>query len=493
MRSMVRSTNTTKTDVARGATVRGRTMQRKCACGQHAAGGHCGACKKASWGALGVGEALRDDQNVARADQATTGSKQQAAPATVRETLRSPGTPLDTATQAFFGSRFGYDFSTVRLHADSHAENSARSIGAFAFAAGEHVALGNEARKLAPSPRARMLGHELAHVVQQRSGVISPRSALSLASSEFHEREAHASARAISAGASRAPALSVAPTQVMRLTPQEFKSQLEQTPDETKAIEALFTNTTFLALWNYMKACPATPKRDLGPLALDVKPGLVIGGKERFGGFFGGTPPTLKINPTKPEHQANPAELVDTIVHELIHAVDDLQPGCKAAGAGDAPLAGSATATLPRRDSVKGTAAEDKFTKEQGPGASNPCEEFIDINAAAQDLVTQVIKADIQASGVGRPTITFVNEIIRHNPQAMVDYKACRDIACAKKQVADRDNAIAACTAQILNRYYVPPPNQGVKAPPPDAPKFGPLFKPRRDFNDKMQQSTENL
>ncbi len=381
----------------------------------------------------------------------------------------------------------------MRLHVGSSASTAAQHIGALAFASGNHVVLGNEAQTLNRSASTWLMSHELAHVVQQRSGspLMQPRTVASR--SGMYEQEANQSAHAIARGASSFPSFSNAPAQIMCLTPQEFKNQLEQTPDEKKAIDALFANSTFLDLWNYMKTCPAKPRRDLGPLALDVKPGLIMGGKERFGGYFLGSTPTLKINPTKPEHQANPEELVDTVVHELIHAVDDLQAECKAAGAGEAPLRGAATRTLPSRANVKGTADEEKLTKEQGPGASNPCEEFIDINSAAQDMVTQIIKADIQASGVGKPTITFVNEIIRHNPKAFADYKVCRDAACARPAPADRDNGIAACTAQILNQYYAPAPNPNVQLPAPTQPKFRPLFNPRRDFKDKLEKSTEDL
>ena len=43
-----------------------------------------------------------------------------------------------------------------------------------------------------------------------------------------------------------------------------------------------------------------------------MTPGLKMRGVERFGGYFLGSH-TLEINPTKPEHVANPEELVDTI------------------------------------------------------------------------------------------------------------------------------------------------------------------------------------
>lgn len=49
-------------------------------------------------------------------------------PRIVSDVLRSPGHPLDSASRAFFEPQFGRDFSDVRIHTDSHAAESARSI-----------------------------------------------------------------------------------------------------------------------------------------------------------------------------------------------------------------------------------------------------------------------------------------------------------------------------------------------------------------------------
>jgi hypothetical protein len=83
------------------------------------------------------------------------------APAVVHEALRSPGKPLDSATRAFFEPRFQSDFSHVRVHTGAQATDSAKAIGARAYAAGSHVVL---ARDHVPK---NLLAHELTHVVQQ--------------------------------------------------------------------------------------------------------------------------------------------------------------------------------------------------------------------------------------------------------------------------------------------------------------------------------------
>jgi len=207
-------------------------------------------------------------------------------------------------------------------------------------------------------------------------------------------------------------------------------------------------------LMTYLRTCTATPQQDVGPLRLKVTPGLRIGGAERFGGYNPLTR-TLEINPTKREHVSNPTELVDTIVHELIHAVDDLQPACVAAGSGPAPLAGGATATAPDRAAVAGTPEEARLMQEQGPGASDPCGEFIDINDAAQRMIVSVMRNNIVVSGVGRPTLTFVNTIIRDNPAAMTAFEACRQAACALPAAA-RNAAIGRCAAETI-ATFIPP------------------------------------
>jgi hypothetical protein len=93
------------------------------------------------------------------------------APPIVHHVLASPGQPLDPATRAFFEPRFGHDFGGVRIHADTTAAAAASSIRARAFAANRSIAFGTG--EYAPQTKngRRLLGHELAHLVQQSTGV----------------------------------------------------------------------------------------------------------------------------------------------------------------------------------------------------------------------------------------------------------------------------------------------------------------------------------
>jgi hypothetical protein len=89
------------------------------------------------------------------------------APAIVHDVVSSSGQPLDGATRAFFESRFGHDFSRVRIHADGKAAKSARSLNALAYTLGNHLVFASG--KYAPrTPDGRqLLAHELTHVTQQ--------------------------------------------------------------------------------------------------------------------------------------------------------------------------------------------------------------------------------------------------------------------------------------------------------------------------------------
>jgi hypothetical protein len=91
------------------------------------------------------------------------------APPVVHGVLRSPGQPLDGATRAFMEPRFGYDFSSVRVHTDANAAESARSVHALAYTVGRHVAFRKDSYRPGTPEGRHLLAHELAHVVQQQS------------------------------------------------------------------------------------------------------------------------------------------------------------------------------------------------------------------------------------------------------------------------------------------------------------------------------------
>jgi hypothetical protein len=85
-------------------------------------------------------------------------------------TLRSAGKPLPESSLSLFESRFGKDFSHVRVHTDTRASESARALNARAFTVGQDVIFGSGQYSPGTGEGRKLLAHELTHVVQQRQG-----------------------------------------------------------------------------------------------------------------------------------------------------------------------------------------------------------------------------------------------------------------------------------------------------------------------------------
>ena len=87
--------------------------------------------------------------------------------------LQGGGQPLSKETRNFFEPRFGQDFSNVKVHNDSNANQLARSINARAFTKGSDIVFGDGEYRPGSSNGKRLLGHELTHVVQQNVDKVS--------------------------------------------------------------------------------------------------------------------------------------------------------------------------------------------------------------------------------------------------------------------------------------------------------------------------------
>ncbi len=204
--------------------VRHGLLQRTCDCGQHVGGGECAECKKKNAGTL---------QRASVSTAPTT-----AVPPVVHDVLNSPGRPLDTGTRAFMEPRFDHDFSTVRVHTDGKAAESARAVNALAYTVGKDVVFG--AGQYVPGTMAgkQLLAHELTHTIQQSMGqasAINRASALQI--SEAHdpyEHEAEARVRQIMAG--ETANLAYQRVQVGAVTPLQ-RQILQRQEDNPKAQE----------------------------------------------------------------------------------------------------------------------------------------------------------------------------------------------------------------------------------------------------------------
>ncbi len=141
-------------DMAAVASMNSRSSLQRCSCGQSSAsGGECEECKSKAVGLQRSSTAVSPDTE---------------APPIVHEALRSPGQALDQATRSFMEPRFGADFSEVRIHTDTQAEESARAVDALAYAVGDHVVFGHGHFSSQTTVGRKLLAHELAHTMQQK-------------------------------------------------------------------------------------------------------------------------------------------------------------------------------------------------------------------------------------------------------------------------------------------------------------------------------------
>lgn len=158
----------------------GGILQRKCGCGQHTpGGGQCNACSRQPESMV---------QRVTPGNQASD-THDFSAPPIVHEVLGSPARSLDPNTRSFMESRFGHDFSGVRIHTDAKAAASARAVNASAYTIGRDVVFGTE---YAPhtADGLRLLAHELTHVVQQGNHTTMQGQYLVGPENDTYEREA---------------------------------------------------------------------------------------------------------------------------------------------------------------------------------------------------------------------------------------------------------------------------------------------------------------
>src|SRR5690349_19576242 len=97
-------------------------LQRQCTCGgTPGVDGECAACR---------------DERLAVQRRAAPGAVPATVPAGVYQVLRAPGQPLAPPARALMESRFGHDFSRVRVHTDAQAAESAQAVRAQAYTVG---------------------------------------------------------------------------------------------------------------------------------------------------------------------------------------------------------------------------------------------------------------------------------------------------------------------------------------------------------------------
>lgn len=88
-------------------------------------------------------------------------------PALALKVMDQPGTPLTSPVRQPLEARLGHDLGHVRIHTDLAASRAARLLGAKAFTWGQHIVFGQGRFSPYTNSGQEVLGHELAHVIQQ--------------------------------------------------------------------------------------------------------------------------------------------------------------------------------------------------------------------------------------------------------------------------------------------------------------------------------------
>ena len=91
------------------------------------------------------------------------------------QSARGNGQSLDASLQDKMGQAMGADFSGVKVHTDSQADQLNKSIQAKAFTTGQDVFFRQGAYEPSSRDGQELIAHELTHVVQQNANTVQPR------------------------------------------------------------------------------------------------------------------------------------------------------------------------------------------------------------------------------------------------------------------------------------------------------------------------------
>lgn len=134
----------------------GTPSPRKCAC---VGSGHCEECKERA--------VQRHKRGVSRPPEADLANT---APDVAGPVLASTGRAMDQPLRTEMARLFGFDFSRVRIHSGTAAEQSAEQLNARAYTVGNDIVFG--AGQFQPNSLSgrHLIAHELTHVLQQQPG-----------------------------------------------------------------------------------------------------------------------------------------------------------------------------------------------------------------------------------------------------------------------------------------------------------------------------------
>ncbi|TDF63942.1 DUF4157 domain-containing protein [Cupriavidus sp. L7L] len=222
---------------------------------------------------------------------------QAAAHGTVRRKPRGHGLPAGSSNlslgharrlgdneRSFFEARYQADLSDVSIHDNAEAAASAAQLDARAFALGSHIAFGAGQYRPHTSDGKRLLGHELAHVLQDGRGARaeptlrrdpqqSSASSAAQASSPLSLAPSADEPQVCQAEAPAAPQMCVAPPDPANPTVLNLTGPLDERVSsfkelvKTTAIHRLLANKRNLGMWSEL-VDEIIPSEDLAAMGM---------------------------------------------------------------------------------------------------------------------------------------------------------------------------------------------------------------------------------
>ena len=165
------------------------------------------------------------------------------------------GSSFDNDTRELMESRFGYDFSGVRIHRDTRAAQSARLVNALAYTIGNDITFGDGQYQPNAVEGRRLLAHELTHVIQQsgRSMQLIQRSELPCKDKIVGKcKDEIVSHRRILRGSVH-PAVREAQCKLNLFHEQQTKQSLPGLVDAPLVLDCVFGQKTFNATVSFQK------------------------------------------------------------------------------------------------------------------------------------------------------------------------------------------------------------------------------------------------
>jgi hypothetical protein len=209
------------------------------------------------------------------------------APAAVKAGTQGGGHALDKHKSATLSAKFGHDFSKVRIHTDTRAEEAAGAMGANAYALGGDIVFGAGKYNPGSLETDRLLAHELTHVVQQDHWGMGDWGRMS-AKGDASEREADSLASQVMMG--RSVSASAAPQAAIA---RDFGPY----DDGEKCYDS-----------------PQPQSGTIIDLANSSQPDTIVQGhpdedaqRKQRGDYLG----DMGTNPTEPDHTPNPEEFME--------------------------------------------------------------------------------------------------------------------------------------------------------------------------------------